>query len=130
MDDDGDCDVDDFDGKTFTEWGLRKCAAAALDVLAVRFGADLLNVLLVPLKTNCGAWIGHTAKAEFSRWGRWLKVRVSMPLLYGFPLRLSSISSGCIDAIEPHLPTSIPYLINVLNDSKVSRMGPFILYYF
>jgi hypothetical protein len=27
---------------------------------------------------------------------------------------------GCIDAIEPHLPTLIPYLINMLNDSKVN----------
>ena len=35
-----------------TEWNLRKCAAAALDVLAVRFGADLLNVLLEPLKAK------------------------------------------------------------------------------
>ena len=34
----------------FTEWNLCKCAAAALDVLAVRFGGNLLNVLLGPLK--------------------------------------------------------------------------------
>ena len=53
-----------------------------------------------------------------------------MLLLYGCLLRLFSISSDYIDAIEPHLPTSIPYLINVSNDPKVSRMGPFILYYF
>lgn len=26
---------------------------------------------------------------------------------------------GCIDAIEPHLPTLIPYLITTLNDPKV-----------
>lgn len=47
-------DFDDFDDEDFddmsTEWNLRKCAAAALDVLAVRFNADLLNVLLGPLK--------------------------------------------------------------------------------
>ncbi len=29
---------------------MRKCAATALDVLGVRFGADLLNVLLEPMK--------------------------------------------------------------------------------
>lgn len=28
---------------------------------------------------------------------------------------------GCIDSIEPHLVTLVPYLINMLNDSKVSR---------
>lgn len=50
-DDEGfDEDDDDFAEEMSTEWNLRKCAAAALDVLAVRFGADLLNVLLEPLK--------------------------------------------------------------------------------
>ena len=49
-DDDEDYEGDDFDDEMSTEWNLRKCAAAALDVLAVRFGADLLNVLLAPLK--------------------------------------------------------------------------------
>lgn len=28
---------------------------------------------------------------------------------------------GCIEAIEPHLSTLIPYLINMLNDPKVSN---------
>ena len=53
-DDDEDEDEydDDFDDDMSTEWNLRKCAAAALDVLAVRFGPDLLNVLLEPLKTK------------------------------------------------------------------------------
>ena len=35
-----------------TEWNLRKCAAAALDVLAVRFGQELLVHLLEPLKNK------------------------------------------------------------------------------
>ncbi|KAF8870365.1 transportin-PC [Infundibulicybe gibba] len=48
--DDYDLDDDDFDDEMSTEWNLRKCAAAALDVLAVRFSGDLLNVLLGPLK--------------------------------------------------------------------------------
>jgi transportin-1 len=55
--DDGDADSfgsgsddDDYDDEMSTEWNLRKCSAAALDVLAVRFGADLLNVLLPHLK--------------------------------------------------------------------------------
>ena len=43
-------DDDDFAEEMSTEWNLRKCAAAALDVLAVRFGGDLLTVLLDPLK--------------------------------------------------------------------------------
>jgi transportin-1 len=55
LDDDYDEDYDeddDFVDEMSTEWNLRKCAAAALDVLAVRFGKDLLNVLLEPLKTK------------------------------------------------------------------------------
>lgn len=43
---------DEFADEMSTEWNLRKCAAAALDVLAVRFGADMLNHLLEPLKTK------------------------------------------------------------------------------
>jgi transportin-1 len=50
-DDDYD-DDDDFDDDLSTEWNLRKCAAAALDVLAVRFGQELLNNLLEPLKVK------------------------------------------------------------------------------
>lgn len=51
-DDDFDDDLDDeeFAEEMSTEWNLRKCAAAAIDVLAVRFGVDLLNVMLEPLK--------------------------------------------------------------------------------
>lgn len=48
--DEEDYDDDDFDDEMVTEWNLRKCAAAALDVLACRFGQDLLNVLLGSLK--------------------------------------------------------------------------------
>lgn len=52
-DDEGfDEDDDEFADEMSTEWNLRKCAAAALDVLAVRFGPDLLNQLLEPLKTK------------------------------------------------------------------------------
>ncbi|GJE91353.1 ARM repeat-containing protein [Phanerochaete sordida] len=91
-------DDDDFADEMTTEWNLRKCAAAALDVLAVRFGADLLNHLLEPLKTKL--------------WSEdWLQRESGI-------LALGAMAEGCIDAIEPHLPTLIPYLINTLNDPK------------
>ena len=56
-DDDDEYDYDDEDDDDYademtTEWNLRKCAAAALDVLAVRFGSDLLTHLLEPLKNK------------------------------------------------------------------------------
>lgn len=43
-------DDDDDDDEAYTEWNLRKCAAAALDVMAVAFEAEMLEVLLPYLK--------------------------------------------------------------------------------
>ncbi|KAL1662658.1 armadillo-type protein [Schizophyllum commune] len=96
--DDYDLDDDDFADEMSTEWNLRKCAAAALDVLAVRFGPELLNVLLGPLKDKL--WSND-----------WLQRESGI-------LALGAMAEGCIDAIEPHLPTLIPYLIGMLNDPK------------
>ncbi|KAF8870895.1 transportin-PC [Infundibulicybe gibba] len=96
--DDYDLDDDDFDDEMSTEWNLRKCAAAALDVLAVRFSGDLLNVLLGPLKEKL--WSPD-----------WLQRESGI-------LALGAMAEGCIEAIEPHLPTLVPYLINTLNDAK------------
>nr|VWO95736.1 Phosphoinositide phospholipase C (EC [Ganoderma boninense] len=97
-DDYDDLDDDEFAEEMSTEWNLRKCAAAALDVLAVRFGPDLLNVLLEPLKAKL--WSDD-----------WLQRESGI-------LALGAMAEGCIDAIEPHLPTLVPYLINTLNDPK------------
>lgn len=51
---DDDEDDDDYDEEeeedTYTEWNLRKCSAAALDVMAVAFEAEMLEVLLPYLK--------------------------------------------------------------------------------
>ncbi|KAJ3789648.1 armadillo-type protein [Lentinula aff. detonsa] len=97
-DDDDYLDDDEFVDEMSTEWNLRKCAAAALDVLAVRFSGDLLNVLLAPLKDKL--WSSD-----------WLQRESGI-------LALGAMAEGCIEAIEPHLPTLVPYLINTLNDSK------------
>ncbi|EEB92648.1 hypothetical protein MPER_08811 [Moniliophthora perniciosa FA553] len=96
--DDDYLDDDEFVDEMSTEWNLRKCAAAALDVLAVRFSGDLLNVLLAPLKDKL--WSSD-----------WLQRESGI-------LALGAMAEGCIEAIEPHLPTLVPYLINTLNDSK------------
>ncbi|THU89773.1 ARM repeat-containing protein [Dendrothele bispora CBS 962.96] len=96
--DDDYLDDDEFVDEMSTEWNLRKCAAAALDVLAVRFSGDLLNVLLGPLKDKL--WSND-----------WLQRESGI-------LALGAMAEGCIEAIEPHLPTLVPYLINTLNDPK------------
>ena len=43
-------DDDEDDNEEMTEWNLRKCSAAALDVLSNVFHDSLLTVLLPPLK--------------------------------------------------------------------------------
>ncbi|KAF7979025.1 hypothetical protein HWV62_44005 [Athelia sp. TMB] len=96
--DDFELDDEDFADEMSTEWNLRKCAAAALDVLAVRFGGDLMNVLLGPLKEKL--WSDD-----------WLQRESGI-------LALGAMAEGCIDHIEPHLVTLVPYLINMLNDPK------------
>lgn len=48
--DDFEDDFDDDDEDIGTEWNVRKCAAAAFDVLATRFGTELLDVSLPALK--------------------------------------------------------------------------------
>ncbi|KAG8926580.1 hypothetical protein FRC01_008665 [Tulasnella sp. 417] len=89
---------EEFDDDGSTEWNLRKCAAAALDILAVRFGDDLLKILLPHLNERL-----HSQD--------WLQKESAI-------LALGAMAEGCIDAIEPHLPMIVPFLIETLNDQK------------
>ncbi|KAB5593276.1 Importin subunit beta-2 [Ceratobasidium theobromae] len=98
--DDDDDDYDDFDDDDdlSTEWNLRKCAAAAIDVIAVRFGPDLLQILMPHLRDRL--------------WSQdWIQRESGI-------LALGAMAEGCIEAIEPYLPELIPFLINTLNDPK------------
>lgn len=89
----------DEDEDMSTEWNLRKCAAAALDVMAVRFGNDLLQPLLPHLKEKL--WSPDWKQRECGI------------------LALGALAEGCIDYMGPHLPTLIPFLVNMLADPKV-----------
>lgn len=95
---DPDDDYDD-DEDMSTEWNLRKCAAAALDVLAVRFGNNLLQPLLPHLKEKL--WSPDWKQRECGI------------------LALGALAEGCVDYMEPHLPTLIPFMVNMLADPKV-----------
>jgi transportin-1 len=97
-DEDADDDYDD-DEDMSTEWNLRKCAAAALDVLAVHFTNDLLQPLLPRLKEKL--WSEDWKQRECGI------------------LALGALAEGCIDFMEPHLPTLIPFLVSMLGDKKV-----------
>ena len=101
--DDYDLDDDDFADEMSTEWNLRKCAAAALDVLAVRFSGDLLRVLLGPLKEKLWSadWLqresgilalGAMAEGLFS--------------LFFFSLRTLFISNSCFRMHRGHRTSS------------------------
>lgn len=112
---------DEFDDEEMsTEWNLRKCAAAALDVLAVRFGGELLNVLLDPLKEKLWSSEWLQRESGILALGAMAEGRGRLLILCDYLWKLMNLLIGCIEAIEPHLPTLIPYLINTLNDSKVS----------
>ncbi|GAA5942297.1 Kap104p [Sporobolomyces koalae] len=99
--DDEDSDEDEYeeeDDETYTEWNLRKCSAAALDVMAVAFEAEMLEVLLPYLKEKL-----------FS--SDWMDVESGI-------LALGAIAEGCITGIEPHLPILMNFLIGALGHPK------------
>jgi transportin-1 len=130
-DDDEEYDDDfDDDDDLSTEWNLRKCAAAAIDVIAVRyvfsviawpFADSAVGSVLTCSRSSCpisatdsGAPTGSSARAAFWPWVPWQRVRP--PSLFSHEL---IAVPGCIEAIEPYLPELIPFLINTLNDAKV-----------
>jgi transportin-1 len=59
-DDDRDSDEEDLTADSLSDWNLRKCSAAALDVLSNVFNEDLLPVLLPLLKQNLSSQVHQT----------------------------------------------------------------------
>lgn len=97
-DDEDDDDEYDDDDDVLGSWNLRKCSAAALDVLAVRFQNDILPVLLPLLKDRL-----------FSN--DWVQREAGI-------LALGAVAEGAMSGIEPHLPTLVPLLVGMLRDSQ------------
>ncbi|CAF1115156.1 unnamed protein product [Rotaria sp. Silwood1] len=103
QDDDEDDDDDDDGGSganadQATEWNLRKCSAAALDVLSNVFRETILPTLLPILREM----LFHT---------NW-QIKESGILVLG------AIAEGCSYGLAPHLPDLVDYLIKCLNDKK------------
>lgn len=98
-------DDDDEDEDDYSEWTLRKCAAAALDVMATAYEAELMNILLPHLKEKL--WSSD-----------WLQRESGV-------LTLGAMAEGCMTHLSQHLPVLIPYLIETLGDSKVRCQSPF-----
>jgi transportin-1 len=102
-DDLSDGEIDEFDdddsfGDPEEQWNLRKCSAAALDVLASVFHDDVFQATLPYLTDN----LSH------AEW----------PNREAAVLALGAIADGCMSVVEPHLPMLTPYLITLLQDPK------------
>ncbi|KAJ9667219.1 hypothetical protein H2201_002740 [Coniosporium apollinis] len=90
---------DDDDGPDPEEqWNLRKCSAAALDVLASVFHDPVFEILLPYLKDN----LSHP---------EWPNREAAV-------LALGAVADGCMDAVQPHLPDLTRYLISLLQDKE------------
>lgn len=125
-DDDDDDEDDDFSG----EWNIRKCSAAALDVMAVTFGDEMLQILLPLLRDKLFSedWLqresgilalgaiaeGKQERAKKAHTVLQLTDRPNtvylVPFIYFF--------TGCMEGITSHLPTLIPFLVQALSDPK------------
>ena len=98
LEDDDDDDDDDDDSGTISDWNLRKCSAAALDVLANVFHDDLLPEVLPILKET----LFHTD---------WIVKESAI-------LALGAIAEGSMAGMLAHLPQLVPYLIQCLSEKK------------
>ena len=103
-DDLSDGEIDDWDDDDDSladpeeQWNLRKCSAAALDVLASVFHEQVFQVTLPYLKQN----LSHP---------EWPNREAAV-------LALGAIADGCMSAVEPHLPELTDYLITCLRDKE------------
>ena len=90
-DDDDSGDEDDYREEVLSEWNLRKCSAAALDVLSNVFQDTLLPVLFPLLK-----------RTLFS--SDWLVKESAI-------LALGAVAEGCGQGIRDHLAELVPFLV-------------------
>ncbi|XP_006364503.1 transportin-1 isoform X1 [Solanum tuberosum] len=92
-------DGEDDDEDIVNVWNLRKCSAAALDILSNVFGDDILPTLMPVVQ----------AKLSCSNDEVW-KEREAAVLVLG------AIAEGCINGLFPHLAEIISFLIPLLDD--------------
>ncbi|XP_055353434.1 transportin-2-like [Paramacrobiotus metropolitanus] len=92
-----DADGDDDDEET-TEWNLRKCSAAALDVLSNVFHDNLLPVLLPVLDVILKS-------------PDWMRKESAI-------LALGAVAEGCAEGMSGHLPALFPFLLQCMQDPK------------
>lgn len=91
VDDEGDASPDE-------KWTLRKCSAAALDVFARDFRGPVFEAIFPYLSQNL----------KHDEW----------PQREAAVLALGAVAEGCMNAVVPHLPELVPYLISLLEDNE------------
>lgn len=92
-------DEDAFEQDALSEWTLRKCSAAALDTLAVRFPDRILPILLPLLD-------------EQLRCNEWMRLECVI-------LALGAVAAGCMNEMVPRLPEVVPFLAQCLEHEQV-----------
>lgn len=102
--DDGDDDDDDDDDEVdYSEWTLRKSAAAGLDMMANIFSEEVLPPLMNLM----------TQLLYSPRWEQ----RESAVLALG------AVAEGCAEAVESSFPDMMSYLLKSVNDPHVSLLS-------
>ncbi|XP_010548121.1 PREDICTED: transportin-1 [Tarenaya hassleriana] len=92
-------DADDDDDDSFNVWNLRKCSAAALDILSNVFGDEILPTLMPLIQAKLS-----TAGDE-----AWKEREAAV-------LALGAIAEGCINGLYPHLSEIAAFLLPLLDD--------------
>ena len=117
-DDDDDDEDDDFfdeeDDEEVQNWNLRKCSASALDSLANTYGSLLFAHLLPLLKDLLSPNPSPAVSAATPNKPppeQWILRESAI-------LALGAVAEGSFDAIMPHLPELVPYLLSFLTDKK------------
>ncbi|KAL3078600.1 hypothetical protein niasHT_035083 [Heterodera trifolii] len=95
---DEDDEEEGTDDESATEWNLRKCAAASMDVLSGIFTDEFLVHLLPILNQSLSS----------DQW----EVKESGILTLG------AIAEGCVSGMTPHLPWLVPFLIDSLQHPR------------
>ncbi|KAK3006542.1 hypothetical protein RJ639_017697 [Escallonia herrerae] len=113
-------DAEDDDDDIVNIWNLRKCSAAALDILSNVFGDEILPTMMPVVQAN----LSNTADTA------WKEREAAV-------LALGAIAEGCISGLYPHLPQIVAFLIPLLDDKfplirsiscwTVSRFSKFIV---
>ncbi|KAJ2020876.1 hypothetical protein IW146_003042 [Coemansia sp. RSA 922] len=117
-DEDDDDEYDSDDDDVYSEWNLRKCSAASLDVISTAFGDHILEFVLPVLKEELASDDWRVKEAGI--------------------LALGAIAEGCMTGMQPHLPSLLPYLIQWFKHEKAlvrsiacwsaSRYGKWAIY--